>query len=71
MATLRPEDITRYRCMSFLKVSPGQRTAALVSARADLESNGYKRALWTLDTETGAVSRLTVEGRSQILLLSG
>ena len=62
MATLRPEDITRYRCMSFLKVSPGQRTAALVSARADLESNGYKRALWTLDTETEAVSRLTVEG---------
>ena len=62
MATLRPEDITRYQFLSSLKMSPSGRTGVLCAARANLETNGYDNALWTLDTASEQVTKLTDTG---------
>lgn len=52
MIKLRPEDITRYRFLSSMRMSPSGKTGAVMVSQANLQTNGYDAQIWKLDTAT-------------------
>ena len=59
MSKLRPEDITRYRLLTAMKMSPAGTSAAVCVSRANVSKNGYYAGLWKLDTASGTLEQLT------------
>ncbi len=62
MIRLKPEDITRYRFLSSMRMSPSGKTGALLVSQANLQTNGYDAQIWKLDTATEKLEQLTCGG---------
>ena len=61
MKTIKLDDFKNYHFLSGLKLSEDGRYAAYLSARADMEENDYKKALFLLDISAGKTKQLTGE----------
>lgn len=56
------DDFCRYRFLSGLAHSPDGKHACFIVHQCDLEENGYKSDLWSLDILSGQYRRLTTSG---------
>ena len=68
MNTLQMKDFLKYKFISQLEYAPGGETAAFVITQADWDDNGYQSDIWTVDTQSETLRRLTAMGDAKSLL---
>jgi len=63
MKPVQLEDFLSYKFLSAIDLSPDGQSAAFVVKQADLEENGYRSDIYSIDLASRAVSRLTSSGK--------
>ncbi len=63
MKPVQIEDLLSYKFLSAIDISPDGRTAAFIVKQADIEENGYRSDIYSIDLASRTVSRLTSGGK--------